>query len=95
MRAVRKAIHGNDYILLLTLAAAKEKEATNSASAFLGSEQKRADFCEMLFEFEQVALLFGHFEALVDELDSRFRVFTVSASSAAAAESKGCVMPSP
>jgi len=68
------AINGIDFMLILGWAATKAQATNSAASAFLGSEQKRADFGEMMFEFERVLLVQGMFISVVNELRGRHSV---------------------
>ena len=65
------AINGIDFMSILDWAATKA-QATNSA--FLDSEQKRADFGEMMFEFERVVMVHELFISVVNELHGRYCV---------------------
>ena len=69
MHAALNVIDGLDFMLILGWAAAKAQSTTNS-EAFLGSVHKRADFGEMLLEFEHVHMLIIRFNAVVVELKS-------------------------
>ena len=83
-----KAINAINYISILGWAAKEQAATTNSASAFLGSEQKRADFGEMMFQFERVTLVLSSFNALVFDLGNRLCVCTADCHTAS--ESSEC-----
>ena len=65
------AINGIDIMSILGWAAAKAQATNSAASTFLGSEQKRADFGEMMLEFERVTLVHELFISVVNELRAR------------------------
>jgi len=65
-----KSIAGIDYKGIMKWV---DWERATTNSAFLDSEQKRADFGEMMFEFGRARFVVDLFDALVVELESRRR----------------------
>ena len=72
MLVALKAIKAVDDVSILEWAA--NLKGANNPGPFLDTEQKRADFGEMMLGFKRVHFLCDHFDALVFELKERFCV---------------------